>query len=70
MASQATQTHAATERTGRIIKVGLVELVDDDRATLYGASLAVAAKLRDEDHNQALVPWKRKGTRAVEVEAL
>ncbi|MCP6379883.1 conjugal transfer protein TraD, partial [Klebsiella pneumoniae] len=46
-----------------------VELADDDRATLYGAFLTVAAKLRGEEREQALVLWKRKGKRAFEMEA-
>lgn len=40
-----------------------------DRATLYGAFLTVAAKLRSDDREQALVLWKRKGKRAFEAEA-
>ena len=48
---------------------GLVELADDDRATLYGAFLTVAAKLRGEERDQALVLWKRKGKRAFEAES-
>ena len=40
-----------------------------DRATLYGAFLTVAAKLRGEEREQALVLWKRKGKRAFEAES-
>ena len=50
------------------MKAGLVDLTDDDRAALYGAFLTVAAKLRSEDREQALVLWKRKGKRAFESE--
>ena len=46
----------------------LVELADDDRATLYGAFLTVAAKLRGEEREQALGLWKRKGKRAFEMD--
>ena len=47
----------------------VIELADDDRATLYGAFLTVAAKLRGEEREQALVLWKRKGKRAFEAES-
>jgi len=50
------------------VKAGLVELADDDRATLYGAFLTVAAKLRGDEREQALVLWKRKGKRAFDNE--
>ena len=52
---------------GLVAKAGLIDLTDDDRATLYGAFLTVAAKLRGEDRDRALVLWKRKGKRAFEV---
>jgi Conjugal transfer protein TraD len=48
-------------------RAGLVELADDDRATLYGALLELAAKAR-EDGN-ALSLWKRRGKRAFDAEA-
>jgi len=56
------------ELGGLVVKAGLVELTDDDRATLYGAFLTVASKLRGEDRDQALMLWKRKGKRAFESE--
>jgi hypothetical protein len=46
------------------VKAGLVDLTEDDRATLYGAFLTVAAKLRGDEREQALTLWKRKGKRA------
>lgn len=57
------------ELGGLVVKAGLVDLTDDDRATLYGVFLTVAAKLRSEEREQALVLWKRKGKRAFEAEA-
>ena len=62
------RTRHLIELGGLVAKVGLVELTDDDRATLLGAFLAVAAKLRGEDREQALALWKRKGKRAFESE--
>ncbi len=51
---------------GLVHKAGLVDLADDDRATLYGAMLELAAKARDDGN--ALALWKRRGKRAFEAE--
>ncbi|WP_255406209.1 conjugal transfer protein TraD [Novosphingobium sp. CF614] len=56
------------ELGGLIVKAGLVKLTDDDRATLYGAFLTIANKLRGEEREQALALWRRKGKRAFECE--
>ena len=57
-------TRKLIELGGLVMKTGLAELTDDDRAKLYGAILTVVAKLRSEDRERALVLWKRKGKRA------
>jgi len=62
------RTRQPIELGGLGVKAGLCALAEDDRATLYGAFLTVAAKLRSEDREQALMLWKRKGKRAFEVE--
>jgi len=62
------RTRHLIELGGLVAKAGLVDLTDDDRATLYGAFLTVAAKLRSEEREQALVLWKRKGKRAFDSE--
>ena len=49
------RTRHMIELGGLVVKAGLVELTDDDRATLYGAFLTVAAKLRGDEREQALV---------------
>jgi hypothetical protein len=54
------------ELGGLVAKAGLVDLTDDDRATLYGALISIADKLRGEDRDNALALWKRKGKRAFE----
>ena len=54
---------------GLAVKAGLVELTDDDRATLYGAFLATAIMLRSEQREEALAAWRRRGKRAFEAEA-
>lgn len=63
------RTRQLIELGGLVVKAGLVELTDDDRATIYGALLTVAAKLRVEEGAHALALWKRKGKRAFEAEA-
>lgn len=60
------RTKQLIELGGLVVKAGLVELTDDDRATLYGAFLTIADKLRGEDRNYALVRWRRRGKRAFE----
>lgn len=62
------RTRHLIELGGLVIKAGLVELTEDDRAALYGAFLAVADKLRGEEGARALAIWKQKGTQAFEME--
>lgn len=62
------RTRHLIELGGLVVKAGLVDLTDDDRATLYGAFLIVADKLRGEDRDHALALWKRKGKRAFEAD--
>ena len=63
-----TRTRHLIELGGLVIKAGLVDRADDDRATLYGAFLTVADRLRSEDRGKALALWRRKGKRAFEAE--
>lgn len=63
------RTRQLIEHGGLVAKAGLVELTDDDRATLYGAMLELAAHLRGERREQALTLWRRRGKRAFEEEA-
>jgi hypothetical protein len=62
------RTRHLIELGGLVVKAGLVDLTNDDRATLYGAFLTVAGKLQGEERDHALVLWKRKGKRAFEAE--
>ena len=63
------RTRQLIELGGLVVKAGLVNLTGDDRATLYGAFLAVADRLRGEERTNALALWQRKGKRAFEAEA-
>ena len=60
------RTRQLIELGGLIAKAGLVELTDDDRAVIYGALIEAAARLRNEDRDQALNLWRRRGRRAFE----
>ncbi|WP_371431961.1 conjugal transfer protein TraD [Novosphingobium sp.] len=62
------RTRHLIELGGLVVKAGLVDLADDDRATLYGAFLAVADRLRGDERANALALWRRKGKRAFEAE--
>jgi hypothetical protein len=60
------RTRHLIELGGLVVKAGLIDLTDDDRATLYGAFLTVADRLRSDDRDRALALWRRKGKRAFE----
>jgi hypothetical protein len=62
------RTRHLIELGGLVIKAELVDLTEDDRATLYGALLTVADRLRGDERANALAVWKRKGKRAFEAE--
>src|SRR3546814_8340740 len=57
------------ELGGLVQKAGLVELADDDRATLYGALLDCTARVQGDDAGNVLALWKRRGKRAFDAEA-
>lgn len=61
------RTRHLIELGGLVQKAGLIELVDDDRATLLGAFLELAARLQgQEGENPAdlLARWRRRGLHA------
>jgi hypothetical protein len=62
------RTRHLIELGGLVVKAGLVDLTSDDRATIYGAFLTVADRLRSDERGNALVLWQRKGKRAFEAE--
>lgn len=63
------RTRHLIELGGLVQKSGLVELADDDRATLYGAMLDLAGRVGEADGANALALWKRRGKRAFDAEA-
>lgn len=62
------RTRHLIELGGLVQKAGLVELADDDRATLYGALLDCAARGQGDDAGNVLALWKRRGRRAFDAE--
>ena len=62
------RTRHLIELGGLVVKAGLVDLTNDDRAALYGAFLTVAERLRGDKTKNALALWQRKGKRAFEAE--
>ncbi len=63
------RTRHLIELGGLVQKAGLVELMDDDRATLLGALLDIATKLQEDHHQEAsradlMARWRRHGLRA------
>ena len=63
------RTRHLIELGGLVQKSGLVDITDDDRATLYGAMLDLAARARGDNAAVTLALWKRRGKRAFETEA-
>lgn len=62
------RTRHLIELGGLVQKSGLVELVDDDRATLYGALLDLAGRAGDVTADDTLRLWRRRGKRAFDME--
>ena len=65
------RTRHLIELGGLVQKAGLVELTDDDRATLLGAFLELADRLQADERQDAsqaelLARWRRRGLRAFE----
>ena len=64
------RTRQLIELGGLVVKAGLVELADDDRAMLFGAFLWMTDKLRSDDGAHAAALWRRRGKRAFALDAL
>jgi hypothetical protein len=58
------RTRHLIELGGLVQKSGLVTLVGDDRAVLYGAFLELAETLQGETREQSITLWRRRGSRA------
>lgn len=60
------RTRQLIELGGLIVKAGIEELVDDDRAVIFGMLLEAAGKLRDDDTERQRLLWRRRGQREFE----
>lgn len=58
------RTRHLIELGGLVVKSGIVDLTDDDRAMIYGALLWMADKLDSEDGYRARELWAGKGKEA------
>jgi hypothetical protein len=62
------RTRHLIELGGLVVKARIVELTGDDRATIYGALLWMADKLKSNQSEQARALWAAKGKQAFAVE--
>lgn len=60
------RTRQLIELGGLVVKSGLVELVDDDRAVVLGVLVEAVARLRHGDAEHIVALWRRRGARAFE----
>jgi hypothetical protein len=57
------RTRHLIELGGLVVKAGLVELTDDDRAVILGLLVEAAGRLRGEERERSLLLWRRRGQR-------
>ncbi|RWM91240.1 MAG: conjugal transfer protein TraD [Mesorhizobium sp.] len=62
------RTRHLIELGGLVVKAGIVELTNDDRAIIYGALLWIAAKLQSHEGENARDLWAAKGKQAFAAE--
>ena len=62
------RTRHLIELGGLVVKAGVADLTGDDRATIYGALLWMADKLKSDEREKALALWAVKGKQAFEAE--
>ncbi len=62
------RTRHLIELGGLIVKSDIVELTGDDRATILGALLWMADKLKSDQREHARALWAARGKQAFEAE--
>jgi len=62
------RTRHLIELGGLVVKAGLVELTNDDRAVILGALLWCADKLKSDQSERARAVWAAKGKQAFEAD--
>ena len=63
------RTRQLIELGGLVVKAGLIELTNDDRAVIYGGLLAIADNLAGDDRDGALQRLSRRGHRVFALKA-
>ncbi|TPJ41723.1 conjugal transfer protein TraD [Mesorhizobium sp. B2-7-1] len=58
------RTRHLIELGGLVVKTGIVELTNDDRAMIYGALIWIAAKLQSREREHAREIWSTTGREA------
>jgi hypothetical protein len=62
------RTRHLIELGGLVVKAGIVDLTGDDRATILGALLWMADKLKSDQGEKARELWATKGKQAFEAD--
>ena len=62
------RTRHLIELGGLVVKAGIVDLTNDDRAMIYGAMIWMAEKLKSEGGDHARDTWTKLGKMAFEME--
>ena len=62
------RTRHLIELGGLVVKAGIVDLTGDDRATIFGALLWSADKLKSDQGERARALWTAKGKQAFEAD--
>ena len=62
------RTRHLIELGGLVTKSGIVDLTGDDRATIFGALLWIADKLRSDQSERARALWAAKGKQAFDMD--
>ena len=63
------RTRHLIELGGLVVKAGIVDLTGDDRATILGALIWIAEKLKSDQREQARALWVSKGKQAFEIDS-
>jgi hypothetical protein len=63
------RTRHLIELGGLVVKSGVVDLTGDDRATIFGALLWMAAKLQSDQGGHARALWAAKGKLAFDMDS-
>jgi hypothetical protein len=62
------RTRHLIELGGLVVKAGIVDLTGDDRATILGALLWIADKLKNDQGERARALWAAKGKEEFEAD--